>query len=72
MKNTISLFLTGMSYIAGSFSNVSAPHTSCSYKSFSKDSNSLNKDWINVGKDIQNVIGNYENLLECPNKFKSK
>lgn len=72
MKNIVSLFLNGVSYIANSFYNISVSHTSYSYKSFSKDSNSLNKDWINVGNDIQKVIGNYENLLECPNKFKSK
>ena len=70
MKNTISLFLTGMSYIAGSFSNVSAPHTSYSYKPYAKDSASLSKDWANVGNSIRRGISEYETAKECTSKWK--
>ncbi len=71
MRNIISLFLAGMSYITNSFSNTSAPYTSYSYKlPYSKDLASLSKDWTNIGNSIKRGISKYEASEECTSEQK--
>ena len=64
MKSKISLFLTGVSYIAGSFANVSTT-SSYTHKPLPSDSASLSKDWANVG----NSTVSYTHLPSCTSKL---
>lgn len=71
MKSKISLLLTGMSYIAGSFANISiASSTTYNHKSLPSDSASLRKDWMNVGNSIRRSINEYETSKEYAGKRK--
>ncbi|MBC2855470.1 hypothetical protein H3N56_03040 [Cetobacterium sp. 2A] len=71
MKSKISLFLTGISYIAGSFANVSTTSlTSYTHKPLPSDSASLSKDWINVGNSIRRGMSEYETSKEYAGKRK--
>lgn len=69
MKSKMSLFLTGISYIAGSFANVSTT-SSYTHEPLPSDSDSLSKDWINVGNSIRRGMSEYETSKEYASKRK--